>query len=130
MIPIADENASDPFAQSLEGIGHIAEFRLEKGLPVWKYEFRGIVIEKRVVLPHHQNTTHVTYRVVSGPWRVRLQLRPAVHFRPHDAPVNTPVRPYSIKITQDGYEISTDQGLPTLRLFLYGQEGAFTVDRR
>ena len=62
--------AGDPFAQSLEGIGHIAEFRLDAGLPVWKYEIKDIVFEKRVILPHHQNTAHVTYRFVSGPGKV------------------------------------------------------------
>ena len=45
--------------------------------------------------------------------------------------MNTPLAgPYSLKITDDGYEISAEQGLPMLRLFLYGHEGAFTVDRR
>ena len=123
--------AGDPFARSLEGGGRIAEFRLDTGLPVWRYEIKDIVLEKRVILPHHQNTAHVTYRFVSGPGRFRLQLRPAVHFRPHDAPVNTQLAgPYSLKITDEGYEISAEQGLPMLRLFLYGHEGAFTVDRR
>ena len=37
-----------------------AEFRLEAGLPVWRYEFDGLVLEKRILLPHRQNTVYVT----------------------------------------------------------------------
>lgn len=112
-------------------IGHIAEFSLDGGLPVWKYEVKGVFLEKRIVLPHHQNTTHITYRFISGPGKVRLKLRPAVHFRPHDAAVDTSVGgPYAVKITEEGYEISSDQNLPILRLFLYGRDGALIVDRK
>src|SRR6478672_6698522 len=42
------------------------EFRLEFGLPVWRYAFDHHVIEKRVLLPHKQNTVHVSYRLVQG----------------------------------------------------------------
>ena len=48
------------------------------------------MLEKRLVLPHLQNTVYVTYRLLSGPGRLRLILRPAVHFRAHDAPVDVP----------------------------------------
>ena len=45
---------------------HLVEFRLELGLPVWRYELAGVEIEKRVVMPHGQNTVHVTYRLLRG----------------------------------------------------------------
>ena len=45
---------------------HLAEFRLELGLPVWLYRVDGFAIEKRIVMPHGQNTVHVTYRVARG----------------------------------------------------------------
>ena len=59
------------------------------GLPVWRYEFDGFVLEKRVLLSHRQNTVHITYRLVEGDGPVRLKLQPSVHFRPHDDPVST-----------------------------------------
>ena len=31
---------------------HLVEFRLELGLPVWRYEIGGFTIEKRVLMPH------------------------------------------------------------------------------
>jgi glycogen debranching enzyme len=36
------------------------DFRLELGLPVWTFEHEGNVIEKRIVMPHRQNTVFVT----------------------------------------------------------------------
>src|ERR687894_461512 len=35
---------------------HLAEFRVELGLPVWRYALAGVEIEKRVIMPHGQNT--------------------------------------------------------------------------
>ena len=64
------------------------EFRLEAGLPVWRYEVDGFVLEKRLLLPYRQNTVHITYRLLSGKGTLRLGLRPAMHFRSHDAPVS------------------------------------------
>ena len=54
------------------------------GLPVWRYEIDGIVLEKSVFLVHQQNTVHVIYRLLEGPDGVRLKLLPSVHFRPHE----------------------------------------------
>ena len=43
--------------------GELVEFRLELGLPIWIYDFDGTRIEKRLLMPHGQNTTHLTYRL-------------------------------------------------------------------
>src|SRR6267142_3172982 len=72
----------------LHGAAYLTEFRLEAGLPVWRYVVEGLTIEKRVLLPHLQNTVFIQYRLVSGQGTVRLKLRPSVHFRGHDAPVS------------------------------------------
>src|SRR6195256_933001 len=42
-------------ARDAHGTGYLTEFRLEAGLPVWRYEVEGLVIEKRLFLPHMQN---------------------------------------------------------------------------
>ena len=57
----------------------LVEFRLDRGLPVWRYQVDGIVLEKSVLLVHQQNTVHVTYRLLEG----RLcasEVLPSVHF--------------------------------------------------
>jgi predicted glycogen debranching enzyme len=111
------------------GAGHIAEFRLEAGLPVWRYQIDEVAIEKRVLLAHQLNTTYVTYRLVASPGTVRLKLRPSVHFRPHDAPVNTPLsEPYTLTAVNDQCELVAGPHVPHLRMLLHGQNRAFTIE--
>ena len=67
----------------------VADVRLEAGLPVWEYAWDNIRIERRILMPHRQNTVHITYRLLEGPEMAGLDLRPAVHFRGYEDPVNT-----------------------------------------
>ena len=113
----------------LEGARYLTEFRLEAGLPVWRYDVGETVIEKRLHLVHRQNTVHVRYRLVSGAAPVRLTLRPTMHFRPHDAPVSESLGgPFTITACEDRYEISAGPERPRLHLQIHGERAAFTVD--
>ncbi|HYO15628.1 MAG TPA: amylo-alpha-1,6-glucosidase [Thermoanaerobaculia bacterium] len=119
-------------APDAPGAGHLREFRLEAGLPVWTFQIGDFVLEKRVLLVHLQNTAHVVYRLLQGPGLVRLEMHPTVHFRPHDAPVSTALgAPYKITAIEDRFEIcSSWPDLPPLRLALEGANPAFTVANR
>ena len=119
---VAGPNAADR-------TGRLAEFTLELGLPVWRYAIGGVEIEKRVVMPHGQNTVHVTYRLLSGERPVRLTLRPSVHFRPYEALVNAePSQTYSMLVTSNGHELMSSLGIPSLRLVMRGRRTALTMD--
>jgi predicted glycogen debranching enzyme len=103
----------------------LAEFRLERGLPVWEYRLPGVTIEKRCVLPHRQNTVHLTYRILEADGYVQLELTPLVHFRGYEAPVNAPhLEPYRFTIAEGYYEIEAGE-LPPLRLAVRGGEAQF-----
>jgi predicted glycogen debranching enzyme len=108
----------------------LAEFRLEAGLPVWKYEADGFVLEKTLLMPYMQNTVHIAYRVLRGKGALRLGLRPAIHFRPHDAPVTTANRTYRLTVSEDQFEIGSDEEMPVLRFLILGPSAAFTFDRK
>src|ERR1700681_2818971 len=69
-------------APDARGTGYLTEFRLEAGMPVWRYEVEGLTIEKRIFLPYTQNTVHIAYELMSGADRVELALRPSVNLRP------------------------------------------------
>ncbi len=106
----------------------LAEFRLELGLPVWRYELGQLVLEKRLLVPYRQNTVHVSYRLVSAPGPVSLQVRPAVHFRPHERPVSDPLTgPYGLTVLGDRYELFGSPEFPRLRLRTHGPPAAFRV---
>jgi predicted glycogen debranching enzyme len=111
--------------------GHLTEFSLELGLPVWRFTIGGLVIEKRVIMPYAQNTVHVSYRLVDGDGPVRLGLRPAVHFRSYEAPVSGSAAPaYALTAIGNRYELSAERDLPVLRMTLHGARAGLTLDER
>lgn len=113
----------------LHGADLLKEFRLEMGLPVWRYEFAGYVLEKRILLPHRQNTVHIDYCLVEGEGIVRLKVRPSVHFRGYEDPVSTEhAGPFKVSCVERRVEVSSQEKLPPLRLFVHGQRVAFTLD--
>jgi len=119
-------------AVRVHGAGYLSEFHLEWGLPIWIYEVGDIKLEKRLVMPHRQNTVHLSYRVICGDCDARLELRPAFHFRAHEGTLGTLLdEPYMLKVIGDWYEFaSSDPDLPSLRVLLSGAAQAFTFDRK
>jgi predicted glycogen debranching enzyme len=107
----------------------LEEFVIEDGLPVWRFRHGPIAVEKRLLMPHRQNTTHVSYRLLAGSPPARLELRLFVHFRPHEGEVTEGAPPaYTLTAIEDQFELSAPD-LPPLRLMASGQ-AAFTVESR
>ena len=121
-----ERDADDPLPAS----EHLREFRLEAGLPVWLYEVGPVVLEKRLLLVHGQNTVHVGYRLLAGASAVRLRLRPAVHFRPHEGRLGDPrEQPYAVTVVEDRYEVVGGRNMPALRIAFRGAPAHFTFKR-
>lgn len=115
----------------LRGTDHLSEFRLEEGLPVWTFRVRDFQLEKRLFLPHRQNTVLVSYQLSgSGGPRPHLRVRPAVHFGHYEAAVaRLPEAPYQITGRDGRYEITSPAPQsPPLRLRLHGGTCEFKND--
>ncbi|HEX9271394.1 MAG TPA: amylo-alpha-1,6-glucosidase [Candidatus Binatia bacterium] len=107
----------------------LSEFRLDMGLPIWRYQIDDVVLEKRLCLPYRQNTVHITYRLLSHAGKLEIRLRPLIQFREHEGPVDSQAQaPYVLTVVEDQYEISSGI-FPTLRLLLYGK-GEFIIERK
>ena len=107
----------------------LVEFRLENQMPIWRYEMEHIVLEKVLVLLHGQNTVHITYRLLSGPESLLLELRPSMHFRRHEHSVSEPItRDYLFSAEGSHYEVSAGDDMPPLRMTLRGDRYTFTHD--
>ncbi len=119
-------------APDARGVGHLVEFRLEAGLPVWRYDVDGVIVEKRLFLPHMQNTVHLLYDLVAGADTVELALRPSVNFRAQEVPVSQPLgSPYEFRACGDQQEIALNTGpFPPLRLKLWADGATFTRKSR
>jgi len=112
--------------------GFLEEFLLECGLPTWRFSKNGLRIEKRVMMPHLQNTTYIVYRLLEGPPGVKLKMRPSLHFRPHEG-LLTYEHPHTWDVRiHDRVEIEIDdeRKLPPLRLRLLGSRVALREDIR
>lgn len=120
---------SNPSERRMSCGQFLVEFRLENQMPIWRYEMENIVMEKILVLLHGQNTVHITYRLLSGPESLRLELRPSMHFRRHEHSVSEAItREYIFQAEGSHYEVSAGGDMPPLRMTLRGDRYTFTHD--
>jgi predicted glycogen debranching enzyme len=115
---------------SLRERGKFIDFTLTTGLPSWRYELDGMIIEKSIVLPSGHNLVHSTLRLLSAERSVRLRLRPFINFRPLEAAVSEPIASsYTITARGSLYEIAAGPDQPILRLTMVGgEEAQFVAD--
>ncbi len=113
-------------AVALPEPGFLEEFSLEHGLPVWRFSKDGIRLEKRVVMPHLQNTTYLIYKLIDGPAGLTLKLRPSLHFRPHEGLLTASVSDqWTVQQNEGGIEIDDHRGYPPLRIQYIGKRSRF-----
>jgi predicted glycogen debranching enzyme len=115
-------------ALEIPAASFLSDFRLEAGLPVWEYTLGRTTIERRVMMPYRQNTVVVTFRMLAGSSKVRLELEPAVHFRGYETPVTAEL-PDGYKLTSEGghYTITASGALPPLRMQLLGPDPSLSA---
>ncbi|MGI8424270.1 MAG: glycogen debranching enzyme N-terminal domain-containing protein, partial [Chloroflexota bacterium] len=64
------------------GFDHLADFRLDDGNPVWRYETGPVTLEKRVWMEHGHSATCVSYRLEApAGTQATLRLVPLCSFR-------------------------------------------------
>ncbi len=113
---------------ALHAAATLEEFRLELALPVWRWSFGDVVLEKRVFMPRRQNTTFVVYTLLSAGGEVTLGLRPSLHIRAHEGRVEVErPPPYRLVALEDRFEIQPGEG-PPLRMRLRGRGARFVLD--
>jgi predicted glycogen debranching enzyme len=104
-------------------------FHLEAQLPVWRFSVAGVVIEKRIIVPHRQNIVHLVYRMINGDRPIPVELEPLIHVRPIEAAVDVRVAaPYVVSAVEERIEISGGPDLPPLRLRLCGGATRLTLN--
>lgn len=119
-VQIAGEETETP-ENSFEALHALKEFRVENGLPVWRFEWDGVGLEKRLHMVHGQNTTLVSYQITSSHRNIRLRLRPALHFRKHDHSVSEQLEGhFRLSLVDQCYEISYEHWASKLRLGFVG----------
>jgi predicted glycogen debranching enzyme len=64
-IPFGGEEKVDAQLH-IHGAEHLIDFKLEAGLPVWRYAVEGYELEKRIYFAYRHNTVYVRYRLAGG----------------------------------------------------------------
>jgi predicted glycogen debranching enzyme len=113
----------------VHGAAHLADFRLEQGIPVWSYNIGDIKLEKRIFMPHMQNSVHINYNCISSNEDFSLDLRPSLQFRPHEDPLTEKMSDsYTFTAESNHYEIKSNASSPVLRLYVASGNGCFVLD--
>jgi len=108
----------------------LVEFRLELGLPVWRYDAGGVVFERRIWMGYRENTVYVSYDLMPTDVAVELEIEPWVRFRPHEGALDAPLGgPYALTVEGDRYQI-TSEGYPPLHMRMSGRTATFTIDNK
>jgi predicted glycogen debranching enzyme len=120
---------TEPGVIDVPGAGQLHEFRLEYGLPIWRYKVEGVEIERIIFMLHRQNTVYVNYRILSAPKAVQLELRPFVSFSPQQqSDYNPQTLPFALHMQNDRYEVSAGEELPRLRMSLRYERTYFVTE--
>lgn len=102
------------------GYRHIERFRLENGLPVWEYAFNDALVEKRLIMPHGENTTLVQYRVLRSNMPVHLEIRPLCTYRDFHSHTHGGWD-FSWNPLKDGFRITAYDGAQPYEVRIVGQ---------
>ncbi|MCR5867233.1 amylo-alpha-1,6-glucosidase [Aquincola sp. J276] len=128
LLPRLDDSVvSDEGAWQLGA--HLAQFRLEGTLPVWRFELPGRVIERRVVMPHGRHAVVVRWQLVEGA-PCRLLLRPFIAARRQDAALQPDELPawQARTVAGGGLQVALGCGGADLQLQPLAPGAAFTAD--
>ncbi len=97
-----------------DGHRYLTEFRLEEG-PVFRYQVKDVIIQKRLLMIQGQNTVLVEYQLEQSDAPIKLRLKPFLAFRRHhelkqeDSFIRTAPTPLP-----SGFSLHPYEGMPPL----------------
>jgi predicted glycogen debranching enzyme len=110
------------------GAEHLTTFLLAAGLPEWRYRIGSYELEKKILLPHLQNTVYIQYRILRGEGPLVIRLSPFFHLRPIEKNVTKyPPERYSVEVVGTHYQVRSGSELPNLKIILHGSFGSFIL---
>jgi predicted glycogen debranching enzyme len=110
------------------GAEYLTTFQLAAGLPEWRYSIGSYELEKKILLPHLQNTVYIQYRILRGEGPLVIRLSPFFHLRPIEKNVTKyPPERYSVEVVGTHYQVRSGSELPDLKIILHGSFGSFIL---
>jgi predicted glycogen debranching enzyme len=107
----------------------LADFRVENQIPRWRYHDDSRVVEKTILMPNLQNTVHLTFRIERPEAGLRLELRPALQFRPFENAAGVPPESgYEVRCHGRQIEVRGAREIPPLRLHVVAPTAHFVAE--
>lgn len=91
------------------GFLHLKRFRLERGLPCWRWEFEECILEKRLAMVLGENAVTVEYRLLPGSAPIELHLEALVTNRSHHSLLPNPEFDTSIEESRGAVRVRLGQ---------------------
>jgi predicted glycogen debranching enzyme len=108
---------------------YLKEFRLDHRIAVWVFEVGELLLQKSVVMPHHQNTVCVQYRLLRGN-PIELRLRPYVTCRRHDQSPAAGLNTFTLQVSRGRHEIRFPDLPLVLRMDMQPAPAVFSTESR
>jgi predicted glycogen debranching enzyme len=122
------ELASHEFADGTRaprGHRYLESFRLDCGMPVWRYALADALLEQRVLMQPGHNTTYVSFRILRASGALQLDVTPLCTYRDYHSLGHAGAMP-GVRELPDGCEIEAFAGSRTFRLRCAG--ASFELD--
>lgn len=98
---------------SPQGYVHLESFALDDGMPVWRYAFADVLLEKRVLMQPQHNGTQVQLRLLRAQHPLELTLLPLCTYRDYH---NHGCGPLGLRTLAHGVEIHSDGTAPAYQI--------------
>ncbi|GAB3831638.1 hypothetical protein GCM10027610_022180 [Dactylosporangium cerinum] len=82
---------------------HLAEFRIEDGVPCWRWDLGDVVLEREIAMAHGRPAVGVVFRVLRAPGPITLELTPLCTWRDAHGERHGDIEPRMIPVA-DGFE--------------------------
>ena len=92
-----------------QGFIHLESFRLQRGLPVWRYAIADALIEKRIVMQPHSNTTLVNLKILRASDSLAFTLTPLCTYRDYHSHRQADWSP-EIRMRDHGFTVHASAG--------------------
>jgi predicted glycogen debranching enzyme len=107
----------------------LEEFRVENQIPRWRHGNAQLAVEKMIFMPNLHNTVQVCFRVERPEPGLRLELRPALQFRPLEQTAGEPPDAgYELRCQGRRIEIHDPREVPPLRLHVTAPSAYFVAE--
>jgi predicted glycogen debranching enzyme len=118
-----DERVEDKL--DAQGLTYLQAFYLEGTIPVWEYQIKDAILQKRVWMEPGENTTYIAYEMVEGTHPMRLSIAALGTFRDHHD--ITRVQSQKLRIIEQAKGLEVEESTTRQRWYLRSEEASLSL---